>query len=178
MGLGEKLKNLPESVEYFNTELTTAYTTLKERGLGQLREEFTTGSGSTAGYRIYKWVRCAAGVVKGNVCHYSDNNASKIAIAASSLNSALIAGIALTTASTSNYTWIQVGGVNNHVLTDGGVAKSDQLIKDSTTAGMADTAVTTDSDVGGVLDSRYIFGVALDADSGSVCPAVLLKGLI
>lgn len=80
------------------------------------------------------------------------------------------AGIATRVHTQNYYGFIQITGVAD-VLCDGSVAAGESVIPHATTDGMADTMAGTDED--------HVFGVALEADSGSpVTAAIALRGLI
>ena len=101
---------------------------------------------------------------------FSDSKQLKVTDSATVAYSAKFLGIAISAGSTSQYCWIQTGGVNDYATTDGSVADGDLLIKDQATDGMIDTMTNTGTQAGMVI------GTALAADSGSVCPSVLLYG--
>jgi hypothetical protein len=123
--------------------------------------------------RAYRYVRFLAPVIKGNPVAVSSSAQSavkmhgwKVTKNASGTKSGRCCGIAVGTASTCQYGYVlshgPLGGPNSHyILTDGGVANGDLLIKDQVTAGMADTATNTGTQI------AWLIGRATAADSGS-----------
>lgn len=130
--------------------------------------------------RFYRYVRFLGVVVKGNPVSTSSSAQSnakfggwKVTRGATNAKSARCVGIAIAGASTCQHGYVlthgPLGGPNNHyILTDKGVVNGDMLIKDQATAGMADTATNTGTQIG------WVIAKATADDSGSY----LAKGFV
>lgn len=81
-----------------------------------------------------------------------------------------VAGIGLGTVATTQWGWIQVGGICDYLVTDGNVDASEGLyVADNGTTALPVTEPTV----------HGIFGVAIDADTAaSVCPKSLLYNCV
>lgn len=151
--------------QHLSGQQLTARSTTRNDEPGALR----VGQGG----RVYRYVRFLGPVIKGNPVATScssqgvaKQNGWRVTKNGSAIKSARCVGIAIGSMSTSEYGYVlehgPLGGPDSHyILTDGGVANGDLLIKDQTTAGMADTATFTGTQI------AWVIGKATAADSGS-----------
>lgn len=125
--------------------------------------------------KVYKYVQVEdMNLAVGDVVEYSDttgNEVTKDRAGGSSIGR-VAAGVALTTVTDGNYTWIQVQGRNSYVKTDGSVAAGDPLVPHASADGQADTATSSST---ATNTEGQVFGYALVADTTSACSAVMLR---
>lgn len=133
---------------------------------------------SVDGKKKYRYVKVVTStLLQGEVCYQADLANFEIYNVHNdySVDSPLVAGVAIFTIPLLSYGWIQVNGWIQYVREDGSVALKDPLIGDTDDHGEADTMAAT--------EEHLVFGFAFQAtttftdDNGStglnVCQAIL-----
>lgn len=126
--------------------------------------------------KTYKYVQVEdAALTIGQVVELSDTTGSEVTNdrAGGASLGRIAVGVALGSVTDAYFTWIQVGGVNDYVVTDGNVTAGGALIPHATGDGQATLA---ESGSTAVNTEAQVFGYALTTDTTTTtknCKAIL-----